>query len=285
MKLLDSKNYGLKIYNRFPNTYIEEDSRYKYALKRYLQSIGEGGFDPAIEDINKLTSLIDPNLMPKEVLPLLFQYLGVEIFNGIPEQYLRQLLPYVGTLCESKGSIDVIEYLSSAVSGTKTSATISYGDTNNTILSVALEMDYSLGDVFLDAGQLRRLLEKFAPFYCDVAITYLYMFEDTVSLHMGEEEDITNITDTKLESGQLFSTDNTLNKWVTSIIESNSLSVSEILGDKVSSVSNEICSEAMSEECYSILKTPTEHNAVFGLGVMGKAVFGNNTFNEVRVVN
>ena len=58
--LLKSDDFGLKIYNRFPPAYREDDVKEKFALKRYLQVTGDGGFKYAIEDINGLTNIIDP---------------------------------------------------------------------------------------------------------------------------------------------------------------------------------------------------------------------------------
>ena len=39
--ILNSKDFGLKIYNRFPPKYREDDVEQKYALKRYIQSLSE----------------------------------------------------------------------------------------------------------------------------------------------------------------------------------------------------------------------------------------------------
>ena len=41
---------------------------------------------------------------------ILFKSYGLEIFNGIPELYLRKLLPSVSTLYSRKGSISSVEF-------------------------------------------------------------------------------------------------------------------------------------------------------------------------------
>ena len=42
--ILNSEDFGLKIYNRFPPKYREDDVGQKLALKRYLQALSDGGF-------------------------------------------------------------------------------------------------------------------------------------------------------------------------------------------------------------------------------------------------
>ena len=41
---LDPKDFGLKLYNRFPPSYRADDVGQKYALKRYIEAAAEGGF-------------------------------------------------------------------------------------------------------------------------------------------------------------------------------------------------------------------------------------------------
>ena len=118
--ILNSEDFGLKIYNRFPPKYREDDVGQKYALKRYIESASEGGFKHAIDDVNGITNLIDPDKVSSTVLPTLFQQYGLEIFNGIPEEYLRYLLPKLGEAWSKKGSLSVIEFITSSLSGIKT---------------------------------------------------------------------------------------------------------------------------------------------------------------------
>ena len=47
--LLSSEDFGLKIYERFPPAYREIDEHFNLALKRYLQSLSDGGFKYSIE--------------------------------------------------------------------------------------------------------------------------------------------------------------------------------------------------------------------------------------------
>lgn len=196
--LLKSGNFGDKIYNRFPMKYREDDIDQNFALKRYLQAMGDGGFQFAIEDINGLTTLIDPDTIKAEFLPLLFRHYGLEVFNGIPEEYLRYLLPRLGEIYAMKGSLQAIDYVCTSISGIKTITTVDYDENGNPTVKVKLEMDVALGDFVPDVEQLNRILEKFIPFYCDLLTIYSYLFYETGNLETAEK-DFLNIFDVKNE--------------------------------------------------------------------------------------
>lgn len=215
---LKSEDFGLKIYNRFPFKYREDDEKQNFALKRYIQSLADGGFKYCIDEINGITSLIDPDNADPKVLPILFRQYGLEIFNGIPENYLRYLLPKLGEIYSKKGSIDVVEFITTSLSGIKTSTEVTYvkRDENGNIISedldnpnidIKLEMDYNNDNYFPDSEQLERLLSNFVPFYCDLRLIYSYMFHEEEVLTLKEIYENFNIKDSTNESGTLSITD------------------------------------------------------------------------------
>ena len=191
--ILNSEDFGLKIYNRFPPKYREDDMGQKLALKRYLQALSDGGFRYIIQDTNGLLDIKDPSRTSLDILLNLYKQYGLEVFNGIPENYLRSLLPYLSSAWKYKGSIDIIEFVTTTLSGIKVSSEINYADSrtalfgdavlghalfNNKnshetpIITVRLEMDFSLSDYFPSSEQFRRILENFVPFYCGLALVY-----------------------------------------------------------------------------------------------------------------
>lgn len=199
--ILDSEDFGLKLYNRFPPKYREDDVDQNFALKRYLQSLSDGGYKYVIEEINGITSLVDPFNVDASILPILYKQYGLEIFNGIPELYLRYLLPRLGEAWSMKGSIESIEFITTAISGIKSLISISYDSLGNPYVSIKLEVDYNMGDYVPDNDQLKKLLVFFIPFYCDMAILYSYVFYDDLVLSASEEVESITIHDTKIENG------------------------------------------------------------------------------------
>lgn len=192
--LLDSKNFGTKIYSRFPTKYKEDDVSQNYALKRYIEALSDGGYSLAIEDINGITSLIDPDKVDANILPVLFEQYGLIVFNGIPESYLRYLLPKLSEAYEQKGSLTVIEFITSALTGVKV-----YLEVQDLELTITLEMDSSVGqEYFPDSEKFGRIIDKFLPFYFGRNLIYAYVFYENQTLKPREEYDM-EVTDFKEE--------------------------------------------------------------------------------------
>lgn len=240
--ILNSEDFGLKIYNRFPPKYREDDVGQKLALKRYLQALSDGGFRYIIQDTNGLLDIKDPSRTSLDILLNLYKQYGLEVFNGIPENYLRSLLPYLSSAWKYKGSIDIIEFVTTTLSGIKVSSEINYADSRTAlfgdavlghalfdnknsyetpIITVRLEMDFSLSDYFPSSEQFRRILENFVPFYCDLALVYSYVYSDENAI-IFREFNIDHITDTKTESRNISSTEVSRDKVNLAMNESSS---------------------------------------------------------------
>ena len=69
---ITSKSMLDLLYNRkLPQIYRDEDKKLGYPLKRYLESLIDGGFCGSIKDIEGLMLLIDPETIPEEYFPYL----------------------------------------------------------------------------------------------------------------------------------------------------------------------------------------------------------------------
>ena len=203
-KTLDSKNFGDKLYNSLPEMYRVDDENENFALKRYLQSLSEGGFEKVIEETNGLMTLVDPDKVDKDILPVLFKSYGFEVFNGIPELYLRKLLPMVSKLFALKGSITSVEYLTSLVSGVKSTVEVSDNFNEDHSIDVKLDLDYNLTPSELpDREQLLRIIGEFVPFYCSVVIVYSYFFNDDFRAYVQDTYSKDYVTFSSSDSAKL----------------------------------------------------------------------------------
>lgn len=198
--ILSPEGFGTKIYNRFPPRYREDDVMQHLALKRYLDACGEGGFKYNIEELNGILDFANPDQATPAALPLLYEQYGLPIFNGIPEQYLRYLLPRLGEAWSKKGSLDVIGFVASAVAGVKTRTEVKYTDDYNVWVDIYLEMDYSLDGYYPDPEQFGRLIDRFLPFYLGKRVIYTYFFEESQEIR-GDENFHDHVTHTILEQG------------------------------------------------------------------------------------
>lgn len=199
MSQLSNKNFGSKIYSRFPPKYREDDVKQNYALKRYLDALSDGGFSHAIEDINGITTLVDPSKVDAKYLPILFEQYGLPVFNGIPESYLRYLLPLLSEAYSQKGTLTSVEFVTSALAGVKVILEVVDME-----LNVRLEMDYNLSEegYFPDAEKFGRIIDKFLPFYLGRNIIYVFVFYEEQILRTNEES-LMKVQDTKEEFGSL----------------------------------------------------------------------------------
>ena len=193
---LKPNEFGEKLYNSLPPLYHVADEDVEYALKRYLSALADGGYAKVIEEINGFLTLIDPDKIDEELLPILFQHYGFEAFNGIPTLYLRKLLPLVSDIYNLKGTITAVEYLTSVVAGVKSTVELNEEFSENHTINVNLEMDYvDHQNDMPDQDQLLRIIGEFVPFYCDVLIVYIYIFEELGRIGLTETDDTLSITE------------------------------------------------------------------------------------------
>lgn len=305
MSTLDSKDFGLKLYNKFPPKYKEDDVPQSYALKRYLESLADGGFSHIIDDTNGLLTLVNPNTIDAKFLPVLYKQFGLEIFNGIPEGYLRYLLPKLGDAWTQRGSIAIVEFITSSLSGVKVTSEITYDDKENPYIKVFLEMDYNLGDYFPDVEHFIRLMEKFLPFYVDKSIVYIYTFYDEQVLKTFEES-LMYIHDDRIEELTLRSEksneDVDIDTYKDSIVVLHSIEaeisnqgddiidkvktgvesdlvrlrpIEELLADKTSYTYNEYAGIYMRGQ-------KVEGNAIFAQAIFGESIFNKeDDFSDI----
>lgn len=205
-KVMDSKTFSEKLYNTLPVMYHNADSMVDYALKRYLQVLSDGGYSFVVDELNGILNLNDPERTPSEVLGVLFEQYGLPLFNGIPEVYLRKLLPILGDLYARKGATTVIEYLTSIISDVKTDIVISPDFLNDYHVDLILEMDYDQTGArdLPDREQLLRIIKEFLPFFIEVTIIFVYLFYETAKLQARERlEDF--VTEVRSEHSRLLS--------------------------------------------------------------------------------
>lgn len=185
---LSSEDFGLKMYNRFPPQYREDDIKEKYALKRYLEACADGGMKYTIDEWNGILNIPNVDLCDPKFLPALCRQYGFDWFNGIPETYLRYFIPRLNEAWSKKGSLDVVEYVVSTLSGIKTTTDVHPDQYGNPHIDIILEMDYNIGDYFPDAVQFKDIIDNFLPFYLNSTLIYSYVFYEKQRIWLAESE-------------------------------------------------------------------------------------------------
>lgn len=115
---ITSKDMLNLLYNKkLPQIYRDEDAMYDFALKRYLESLIEGGYCGTISDIENTLLLIDPNKIPDKYFPYFCESMGLVYFPDIPIYYQRKFLNNVGELIRRRGTFSCIHYLVKVLTG------------------------------------------------------------------------------------------------------------------------------------------------------------------------
>ena len=185
---LNGTKFGGRLYDTLPHLYHSEDEMVDFALKRYLQALADGGYAYVIDELNGILDLNDPTKTPAEVLPVLFEQYGLPIFNGIPEAYLRKLLPILRDLYARKGATTVIEYLTSIISDVKSEVIISPDFKESYHIDIRLEMDYDQQGArdLPDREQLLRIIKEFLSFFIEVTFIFSYLFYELAKIQAKE---------------------------------------------------------------------------------------------------
>ena len=137
MKVTDFSNF---LYNKLPKVYRDEDQNIGYPLKRYLESLVEGGFAHVIEGVNEFITLIDPDKIPEEYLPHLCNSFGLTYFPDLDSTYQRKFLSNVGEIMKRRGTYAGIRYFIKATTGfdSKLEYVKSHGSQEGNFLNVYL---------------------------------------------------------------------------------------------------------------------------------------------------
>lgn len=100
-----------------PGIYQEEDANIGKPLYRYLQSIILGGYDLAIQDIDNIIKLVDPETCPEQFFPILYESFGLTYYPDVDIKYHRKFLMNYGELRRRKGTYSCIRFLVRVLTG------------------------------------------------------------------------------------------------------------------------------------------------------------------------
>ena len=164
-----SKEFVDFLYNRkLPQVYRDEDSKIGYPLKRYLESLTQGGFDGALKDINNLMLLIDPKAIPEKFFPYLCESFGLEYFPDIDVTYQRKFLINVGELVKRRGTFSSVHYMIRALTGLEAELSLEGNTLNIVLLAATLEQ---MNNIEISMVIIGNYIQTQIPYYIIPNIT------------------------------------------------------------------------------------------------------------------
>ena len=166
---ITSESFLDLLYNKkLPQIYRDEDKKIGYPLKRYLESLIEGGFCGSIKDIDMLMLLIDPETIPEKFFPYLYESFGLEYFPDIDVSYQRKFLLNIGELVKRRGTFSSVQFLIKVLTGLE--AELSFKDDELGIVLLAK----TLGQIYsIDTSRhvIRNFIQTQIPYYVSPVIS------------------------------------------------------------------------------------------------------------------
>lgn len=163
-------------YNRcLPEIYRDRDSDIGNPLYRYMQSIIEGGCNPALQDVEGLLSLVDPETCPEEFFPYLYESFGFQYYPDVDVKYHRKFLMNYGELKRRRGTYSCIKFLVRVLTSLDVKLHYfrgEYQDVYGRYLVVSLQAK-TIEDILNldnDSALIQKFLGLFIPYYITVIV-------------------------------------------------------------------------------------------------------------------
>lgn len=157
------------LYNRkLPQIYRDEDKKIGYPLKRYLESLIDGGFCDSIKDIEGVMLLVDPESIPEKFFPYLYESFGLEYFPDIDVSYQRKFLMNIGELIKRRGTFSSVQFLIKVLTGLE--AELSYSGNTLTIVLLAKTLS-QVDNIDTSMKVIGNFIKTQLPFFVNPVIT------------------------------------------------------------------------------------------------------------------
>lgn len=193
-----SEQFGEYLYHRLPKVYRDydvaidrkvknsdgtEDLKRFYTLEEYIYSFAEGGFQPLLEDLEAIITLIDPMSCPEEFLPMFLQHFGLDFIEDIPVKFQRRLVQNIVTLYRKKGTIPAVAFLARELSGFD--VTIEETERGGIEFALVKLNAYENEDAELLLAQevVQRYIHLFLPAQAKAEIVVTYGFTEGIHIN------------------------------------------------------------------------------------------------------
>lgn len=166
---ITSKSLLDLLYNKkLPQIYRDEDRKLGYPLKRYLESLIDGGFCGSIKDIEGVLHLIDPETIPEEFFPYLFESFGLEYFPDIDVSYQRKFLLNIGELVQRRGTFSSVQFLVKVITGLKAELSFKNNELGIVLLAETMEQ---LENIDTSMFVIGNFIKTQIPYYVSPVIS------------------------------------------------------------------------------------------------------------------
>lgn len=181
-------NFDEYLYNLLPSIYRKLDKEqkpYPEPLKRFLKILVEGGFNPLIQEIDKLANTMDMDTLESKYFPLITQSLGIEFPYNMTERELRKYLKIIPTLYRLKGTYDSFNYLAREIFNLRTKVETKKVEYEEGMppeewrkILINLEVDGTIPDLRKKEENFRKFIELIRPVNTIILLNLTLMYYD-----------------------------------------------------------------------------------------------------------
>lgn len=153
-------------YRKLPQQYVIEDTKLKYPLYKYLQSVFSGA-DDLLQYINDILYLVDVDKVEDKYLPYFLQSFGFKYFEDIDPKYQRKILANIGILRKRRGTSNLVRFIVRVLADMDVE--VEYNpDTRVLTLTLKAESINDIMNMATSRKVITRYIQDFIPYYCKV---------------------------------------------------------------------------------------------------------------------
>lgn len=153
-------------YRKLPQQYVIEDTKLKYPLYKYLQSVFSGS-DDLLQYINDILYLVDVDKVEDKYLPYFLQSFGFKHFEDIDPKYQRKILANIGILRKRRGTSNLVRFIVRVLADMDVE--VEYNpDTRVLTLTLKAESINDIMNMATSRKVITRYIQDFIPYYCKV---------------------------------------------------------------------------------------------------------------------
>lgn len=192
---ITSKDLLTLLYDRkLPQVYRDEDKSLGLPLKRYLESLIDGGYRGTIEDIESMAYLVDPEKIPDKFLPYLCESFGLTYFPDIDTSYQRKFLMNIGEVIKRRGTFSSIHYMIRVLTGLESELSVEITEDDQGRSRYALNVVLlansvaQLSEIELSMKVVADYIQANVPYYITVVLShriYTQVIQSTAYAHSG----------------------------------------------------------------------------------------------------
>ena len=170
-------NYLERLYSELPRNFRNADIKQQLQLKRYLDIVVEGAFQPLHEETANILNLLDIDRVPSKYLPNLASALGFTFPYDLDQQTQRTYIKNAVRSYKIKGTKQALEFMIRELTRFETEIVI---DEENKNVRVRLAVDSERRDYANILAKIDFLISEYCPPVRDFQIVDHFLFDDTL---------------------------------------------------------------------------------------------------------